>query len=103
MPAYDFTSQRVSALLSLPAGRGSLQLFTALARKHYRNPGSADARVAPSDQDTGSAVTLQWALPVSGYRTLQLQAGWSRGETGFRNQFLQRIGLAVRYSFSPLG
>ncbi len=103
MPAYDFTSRRISALLAIPMGRGSLQLFAALARKHYRNPGSSDARVAPSDQDTGSAVTLQWALPITGNRSIRLQAGWSRGETGFRNQFLQRIGLGVQYSFPPLG
>jgi hypothetical protein len=103
LPGFDFNSQRGALMLSLPMGSGSAQLYAAFARKSYENPGSADARVAPSDQDTGSLVVLQVTRPLASGNVIRLRGEWSRSETGFRNVFFQRLGFAALYSIRVAG
>jgi hypothetical protein len=85
-------------MLSLPMGSGSAQVYAAFARKSYENPGPSDARVAPSDQDTGSLVVVQFTRPLPGGNVVRLRGEWSRSETGFRNVFFQRLGFTALYS-----
>jgi hypothetical protein len=89
LPGYDFNSQRGALMLSLPMGSGSAQVYAAFARKSYENPGSSEARVAPSDQDT---------RPRPNGTVMRLRGEWSRSETGFRNVFFQRLGFTALYS-----
>ncbi len=103
LPAYDYRSGRAALVLSAPWGKGSLQAYGALARQNYLNPGSEDRRVAPSDQDTGSILALQFTRPLGATRTLAFRAEWSRSETGFGNDFYQRFGTSVQVAFRGLG
>lgn len=99
IPAYDFWLGRTALLLSAPWGRGSLQGYVALAHQVYLNPGPKDARVAPSDQDSGSVLAFQYALPVDPTHLLAIRVGWSRSQTGFRNDFYERFGVSVHLAF----
>ena len=99
LEAYDFRSGRAAFSLSVPWGRGSLQAYGSLAHQVYLNPGPEDARVAPSDHDSGSIVSLQYALPLDATRTLLVRGSWSRSETGFRNDFYERFGAGLQLSF----
>jgi hypothetical protein len=84
-------------------GSGSIQAYGALARKEYLNPGPPDSRVAPSDQDTGSILALQWTSRLGQSQEFRVQVDWSRSETGFRNQFFQRFGVGVHFAFLKIG
>lgn len=97
--AYDFRSVRAVLLLSAPWGRGSLQGYAAFAHQVYLNPGPEDARVAPSDQDSGAILSLQYALPLGARRNLLLRGGWSRSQTGFREDFYERFGVSAHLAF----
>jgi len=99
LPAYDFRLARAALTVSLPWGKGSFQGYAALAHQLYLNPGPEDARVAPSDQDSGSVLSLQYARPLDGTRMLLVRGGWSRSQTGFRNDFYERFGMSVHLSF----
>lgn len=99
LEAYDFRSGRAAFSLSVPWGRGSLQAYGSLAHQVYLNPGPEDARVAPSDHDSGSIVSLQYALPLGTTRTLLVRGSWSRSETGFRNDFYERFGAGLQLGF----
>ena len=90
-------------VLSAPCGRGSILGYGALAHKSYLNPGPVDGRVAPSDQDTGSIMALQFTRPLDATHALTLRAEWSRSETGFRNDFYQRFGTSIQVNFRGLG
>lgn len=103
LPGFDFNSQRGALMFSLPMGSGSAQLYAAFARKSYQNPGPSDARVAPSDQDTGSLVVLQLTRPLASGNVIRLRGEWSRSETGFRNVFFQRLGFTALYSIRTAG
>jgi hypothetical protein len=103
LPAYDYRSARAAVVLSAPWGSGSVQGYGALARQVYQNPGPEEARVAPSDQDTGSMVAVQFARPLTDSRTLVLRADWSRSESGFRSDFYHRLGTSVQLTFRGLG
>jgi hypothetical protein len=103
IPAYDFRTQRLALALALPRGNGSVQAYGALAHQTYLNPGSEDARVAPSDHDTGSTLALQYTLPLDARRVLAIRAEWSRSVTGFRDDFYQRVGVGVQIGFRSLG
>lgn len=103
LPAYDYRSARAAVVLSAPWGDGSVQGYGALAHQSYRNPGPEDARVAPSDQDTGSIVAVQFARPLTESRTLVLRAEWSRSESGFRSDFYHRLGASVQLTFRGMG
>jgi len=99
LPAYDFRLARAALTVSLPWGKGSFQGYAALAHQLYLNPGPEDARVAPSDQDSGSVLSLQHARPLDATRILLVRGGWSRSQTGFRNDFYERFGMSVHFSF----
>jgi len=103
LPAYDYRSGRAAVVFAAPWRGGSIQAYGALAHRNYLNPGPEDARVAPSDQDTGSIVVLQLTRPVSAAHTVSLRAEWSRSETGFRNDFYQRFGISAQLSLRGLG
>lgn len=103
LPAYDFRSARLAAVVAAPWGTGTVQGYGALTHQTYLNPGPEDARVAPSDQDRGSILALQFTRPLSGTRALMLRAEWSRAETGFRNDFYQRFGTSMQINFRGMG
>jgi hypothetical protein len=103
LPAYDYRSARAAVVLSAPWGAGSVQGYGALARQVYQNPGPEEARVAPSDQDTGSMVAVQFARPLTDSRTLVLRAEWSRSESGFRSDFYHRLGTSIQLTFRGMG
>ncbi len=103
IPAYDFRSGRAALTLSFPWQGGSFQAYGALAHRDYLNPGPEDARVAPSDQDTGSILALQLTRPVDDDHTITVRADWSRSVTGFRNDFYQRFGIGVQLNLRGLG
>lgn len=98
-PAYDFRSLRAALVVSTPWGKGSLQGYAAVAHQVYQNPGPEDARVAPSDQDSGSILSLQYLYPLDSTRMLMLRGGWSRSQTGFRDDFYERFGIGVHLIF----
>ena len=99
LPAYDFWLARTALVLSTPWGKGSLQGYAALVHQAYLNPGPEDARVAPSDQDSGSVLSLQYTHPLTPNRMLMVRGGWSRSQTGFRNDFYERFQLGVHMTF----
>jgi hypothetical protein len=103
LPAYDYRSARAAVVLSAPWRNGSVQGYGALARQVYQNPGPEEARVAPSDQDTGSMVAVQFARPLTDSRTLGLRAEWSRSESGFRSDFYHRLGASIQLTFRGMG
>ena len=103
LQAYDYRSGRVALVLSAPWGRNSVLGYGALAQKSYLNPGPVDGRVAPSDQDTGSILALQFTRPLDATHALIVRAEWSRSETGFRNDFYQRFGISVQVAFRGMG
>jgi hypothetical protein len=99
IPAYDFRLGRAALVLSAPWGKGSLQGYAALAYQQYLNPGPEAARVAPSDQDSGSVVSLQYTYPLDPAHMLIVRGGWSRSQTGFRNEFYERFGMSLHLAF----
>ena len=99
LEAYEFRSLRAALVLSAPWGKGSVQGYAALAHQDYLNPGPEDARVAPSDQDSGSIVSVQYTRPLKGSRLLKVRAGWSRSQTGFRDDFYERFGIGLGLYF----
>jgi hypothetical protein len=92
---FDYRSRRFGLLLSTSLGRGSAQVYAAYAAKTYTELGPPDARVAPSDRDTGSFVVVQTTHPLSESLSVHVRGDWSRSETGFRNQYFQRLGLSA--------
>ena len=103
LSAYDYRSARAAVVFSAPLRSSSIQLYGTLTHRNYRNPGPEDARVAPSDQDTGSIVVVQFTRPVIGGQSFAIRAEWARSETGFRNDFYQRFGLSAQLSFRGRG
>ncbi|MFO7893191.1 MAG: hypothetical protein R6U63_05625 [Longimicrobiales bacterium] len=99
LPAYDFHSARAALVLSAPWGRGSVQAYGALATQRYLNPGPEELRVAPSDRDSGSMVSLRYARPLDAHRTLVLRGAWSRSVTGFHDEFYHRFGTSLQLTF----
>jgi hypothetical protein len=95
---YDYWSWRAALLLSLPVGSGSAQVYAAVASKTYRITGPPDALVAPSDRDTGSFVIVQAVQPIHRHANLHLRGELSSSETGFRNEYFQRIGFSTLVS-----
>jgi hypothetical protein len=96
---FDYRSQRAALLLSAPVGSASAQVYAGIAFKKYTDPGPPDALVAPSDRDTGSFVIVQATRPLGANTGLHLRGEWSRSETGFRNQYFQRLGFSALFSF----
>ncbi|MGD2153521.1 MAG: hypothetical protein PVG79_09650 [Gemmatimonadales bacterium] len=96
---FDYRSQRAALLLSAPLAGASVQIYSGVALKKYTNPGPPDALVAPSDRDTGSFIILQATQPLGSGTSLHLRGEWSRSETGFRDQYFQRLGLSALFSF----
>ncbi len=96
---FDYRSSRAAILISAPLGRGSAQLYSAVAAKTYTNPGPPGARVAPSDRDTGSFVIAQVTQPLGASTNLHLRGEWSRSESGFRDLYFQRFGFSALLSF----
>jgi hypothetical protein len=96
---FDYRSQRVALLLSAPLAGASFQVYSGVAFKKYTNPGPPAALVAPSDRDTGSFVILQATQPLGSRTGLHLRGEWSRSETGFRDQYFQRLGFSALFSF----
>ncbi len=99
LDAYDYRSVRGALVLSAPWGRGSVQAYVAHAHQVYLNPGTEDRRVAPSDQDSGSILAVQYSRPLSAARSLLLRGEWARSVTGFQNDFYQRFGLSAHLTF----
>jgi hypothetical protein len=99
IPAYDYRLGRAGLVLSFPWGKGSLQGYAAFAHQEYLNPGPEGARVAPSDQDSGSLVSLQYAYPLDSTRLILVRGGWSRSQTGFRSDFYDRFGISIDLTF----
>ncbi|KPK83059.1 MAG: hypothetical protein AMS25_01470 [Gemmatimonas sp. SM23_52] len=95
---FDYRSRRFGLLLSTSLGSGSAQLYAAYAAKTYTELGPPDARVAPSDRDTGSFVVVQTTHPLGESISVHVRGEWSRSETGFRDQYFQRLGLSVLLS-----
>ncbi len=98
---FDYRSQRAALLLSAPLGTASTQVYAGIAFKSYTDPGSPDARVAPSDRDTGSFVIAQATLPLGATTSVHIRGEWSRSETGFRDLYFQRLGFSALFSFRP--
>jgi hypothetical protein len=98
-PAYDFRGGRAALALSAPVGEASLQAYASLAHQDYLNPGPEDARVAPSNHDSGSTLSLQYSRPLDVNRSLVFRGTWSRSETGFRNEFYERLGVSLHIAF----
>jgi hypothetical protein len=86
-------------VLSAPWGRGSIQGYGAFAHQEYLNPGPEDARIAPSDQDSGAVLSLQYTRPLDAAHLLLVRSGWSRSQTGFRDDFYERFGISVHLAF----
>lgn len=97
-PGYNYRSWRAALLLSLPVGSGSAQVYAAVASKTYTITGPPDALVAPSDRDTGSFVILQAVQPIHQHANLHLRGELSSSETGFRNEYFQRLGFSALVS-----
>jgi len=97
---FDYRTWRAALSLSLPVGSGSAQLYGAIASKTYTDPGPAEALVSPSDRDTGSFVILQTVQPLGERTNLHLRAELSSSETGFRDQYFQRLGFGALVSFN---
>lgn len=95
---FDYRSQRAALLLSAPVGSASAQVYAGVAFKKYTDPGPPDALVAPSDRDTGSFIIIQATRPLGSNTSLHLRGEWSRSETGFRNQYFQRLGFSALFS-----
>ncbi len=95
---FDYRSGRAAVLISAPLGRGSAQLYSAVASKTYTNPGPPGARIAPSDRDTGSFVIAQVTQPLGASTHLHLRGEWSRSESGFRDLYFQRFGFSALLS-----
>ncbi len=100
---FDYRSGRAAVLISAPLGRGSAQLYSAVASKTYTNPGPPGARIAPSDRDTGSFVIAQVTQPLGDATHLHLRGEWSRSESGFRDLYFQRFGFSALLSFRSRG
>ncbi|UCC71523.1 MAG: hypothetical protein JSV86_14170 [Gemmatimonadota bacterium] len=98
---FDYRSHRAALLLSAPLGDASAQVYAGIALKTYKDPGSPDARVAPSDRDTGSFIIVQATQPLCTTTSLHVRGEWSRSETGFRDQYFQRLGFSALLSFRP--
>lgn len=97
---FAYRSLRGALLLSAPLGRGSTQLYGAFASKVYTKPTPrGDALVAPSEKDTGSFVVIQYTRSIGDHTTVHLRGEWSRSETGFRNQYFQRLGFGAMISW----
>ncbi len=103
LPAYDFRSGRTAVVVAAPWGEGTIQGYGALTHQSYLNPGPEDDRLAPSDQDRGSILAVQFTRPLDATRALALRAEWSRAETGFRDDFYQRFGAGIQVNFRGLG
>lgn len=103
LAAYDFRSQRAAVVVSAPWAGGSVQAYGALAHLAYRDPGTGDGGMAPSDQDRGSLVAVQYTRPLDATRAVSLRAEWSRSETGYRDDFYQRFGTSVQIRFRGYG
>ncbi|MFW5951244.1 MAG: hypothetical protein ACOCVZ_03910 [Gemmatimonadota bacterium] len=99
LPAYDFQSWRGALVLSTSLGPGAIKTYAAVAQQRYQDPGSPDQRVAPSDRDSGAVLALQYSLPMGPSNTLALRGDWSRSQTGFRDDFYERFGLSVEWTF----
>ena len=99
LAAYDFRSGRAALVLSAPMGKGSVQGYAALAHQVYLNPGPEGARVAPSDQDSGAILSLQYTRPLDATHMLLVRGGWLRSQTGFRDDFYERLGISVHLTF----
>jgi len=99
LDAYDYRSVRGAVVLSAPWGHRSVQAYLAHAHQVYLNPGTEDRRVAPSDQDSGSILAVQYSRPLSAGTSLLLRGEWSRSVTGFQNDFYQRFGLSAHVTF----
>jgi hypothetical protein len=97
--AYDFRSERAALILSAPWGRGSVQGYAALAHQVYSNPGPEEARVAPSDRDSGSVISIQYSRPLNATHTVIVRSGWSRSQTGFRDDFYERFETCLYLTF----
>lgn len=95
---FDYRSRRFGLTLSTSLGHGSAQLYAVYAAKTYTELGPPDARVAPSDRDTGSFVVLQTTHPLGESISVHVRGEWSRSETGFRDQYFQRLGLSALLS-----
>jgi hypothetical protein len=61
------------------------------------NPGPEDARLAPSDQDTGSIVAVRFNRRLTESRALVVRAEWSRSESGFQRD------AGMRWLATPWG
>jgi len=103
LQAYDYRSERATVVLALPWRGGSILAYGALSHRTYMNPGSEDVRVAPSDQDTGSILVFQLTRPADKTHVVTFRAEWSRTNTGFRNDFYQRLGISAQLGFRGLG
>ncbi len=88
-------------MLSAPLGESSAQVYAGFAFKQYTDPGSPDFLVAPSDRDTGSFIIIQATRPLTRTTSLHIRGEWSRSETGFRDQYFQRLGFSALFSFRP--
>lgn len=102
LSAYDFWSGRGAMIISTPWGKGALQAYLAVARQEYLNPGPEDSRVAPSHQDSGAMVSIQYGLPLDSTYRLLFRGFWSRSQTGFRDAFYERFGISVHVSCREL-
>ncbi|MGH7674436.1 MAG: hypothetical protein ACREMV_04110 [Gemmatimonadales bacterium] len=89
---FDYRALRAAVLLSASLGRSSLQLYSALAAKSYRE--SSDTLLLV-DQETGSFVIAQATSPIAAGTFLHLRAEWVRSESTVRSRLYQRLGASA--------
>lgn len=93
---FDYRALRAAVLFSTSLGRSSLQLYSALAAKSYRDTGDTLALV---DQETGSFVIAQATSPIARGTTLHLRAEWVRSESSIRSRLFQRLGASASVGY----
>ncbi len=89
---FDYRAMRAAVLVSASVGRSSIQLYSALAAKSYRDTGDTLAVV---DQETGSFVIAQATSPIASGTFLHLRAEWVRSESTIRSRLFQRVGASA--------
>ena len=94
--SLDYRALRAALLVSASVGRSSIQVYSALAAKSYRDTGDTLALV---DQETGSFVIAQATSPIASGTFFSVRAEWVRSESSIQSRFFQRLGASAALAY----